>query len=189
MSFWDDRTPCWALVKCPDDNRKRCGAYLAQHFPCWDLPLEKRCPIADRIGACEECPVYIEYYDDYQFDEKSKLEKDLPRVLVVDDEMLIRWSLYQSLRRSGFEVVLAVDAEEAIEKVKGSFYNFLLIDMKLPGRDGFSLAEEIQHLSPQSRLILMTAYGSEETEKRAHDLGMKYIPKPLDLDKISELFC
>jgi CheY-like chemotaxis protein len=186
-SFWDKKTPCWKLVDCPEENRRGCGAYLAQHYPCWELPLDKRCPIGERVGSCEECPVFLTYIKEYQTEEQIKSESRSVKVLVVDDELLIRWSLYQTLRRAGFEVTLAADGTEAIEKIRQESFDYALVDMRLPDEDGFTVIDEIQRLSPDSRVIIMTAYGSEETEDKTRERGVGYLPKPLDMEHITEL--
>ncbi len=185
-SFWDKRTPCWKLMNCPEENRKQCGAYLAQHYPCWELPLEKRCPVISQTGSCEDCKVYLEYSSELQSDSTEETEQRSVNVLIVDDELLIRWSLYQTLRREGYNVDIAADGEEALEKMEGASYQYIMVDYKMPGMDGLTLAEIINARSPQSRVILMTAYGSEETEKRARDLGLIYLTKQMDLERISE---
>ncbi len=189
MSFWNKRTPCWELLNCPVESRQACGAYLTQHYPCWELPLAQRCPVGERIQTCKECPVYLTYNDPCEAEEKvCGMQSQAQRILVVDDELLIRWSLYQALRRSGFEVSLAGDVDEALAEVAKHFFRFVLIDMKLPGNDGFWLAEQLRTISPESRLTMMTAYGSEEVEARARELGMSYLSKPVNLDHIAEMF-
>ncbi len=185
MSFWDNREPCWKITNCPEENRRKCGAYIAQYYPCWELPLEDRCPIADKVESCEECPVYKINLASYQ--EEKRSESGSIKVLLADDEMLIRWSLYQTLRRAGYNVTIASDGNKTIEEIKTTNFNFVLIDMRMPGMDGFSIAEEVKRCSPKSRVILMTAFGSEEIEKRAFEMGIMYLPKPLDLDKIMEI--
>ena len=64
------------------------------------------------------------------------------RILVVDDEYLIRWTLQQNLEKQGYEVILAETGEEALEKVKDEAPDLALLDIKLPGMDGYQVLEK-----------------------------------------------
>ena len=64
------------------------------------------------------------------------------RILVVDDEYLIRWTLQQNLEKGGYEVILAETGEEALEKVKDEAPDLALLDIKLPGMDGYQVLEK-----------------------------------------------
>ncbi len=65
------------------------------------------------------------------------------RILVVDDEYLIRWTLQQNLEKQGYEVLLAETGEEALEKVKEEAPDLALLDIKLPGMDGYEVLERV----------------------------------------------
>jgi two-component system, NtrC family, response regulator AtoC len=60
------------------------------------------------------------------------------RILVVDDEYLIRWTLQQNLAKEGYEVFMAESGEEALCKVEGEAPDILLLDIKMPGMDGYN---------------------------------------------------
>ena len=64
------------------------------------------------------------------------------RILVVDDEYLIRWTLQQNLEKQGYEVILAETGEEALEKVREEAPDLALLDIKLPGMDGYQVLEK-----------------------------------------------
>jgi len=110
------------------------------------------------------------------------------RVLVVDDEKLIRWSLEKNLTKEGFEVELASDGEEALEKVRAFLPDAVLLDNKLPGRNGLDILPEIKAINPSIAVIFMTAYGTIETAVQAIKSGaFDYVNKPLVFEEINLL--
>src|SRR5688572_32118553 len=81
------------------------------------------------------------------------------RVLVVDDEALIRWSLSERLASAGYEVEEAGDGETAIGYFRqgAPHIDLVVLDLKLPDADGVTLLKQIKRLSPASRVVMMTA--------------------------------
>ena len=107
------------------------------------------------------------------------------RILVVDDEYLIRWTLHQSLMKEGYEVLLAETGEEALDKVKEEAPDLVLLDVKLPGMDGYEVLETALGMDPDIVPIMITAYEDVEGVVKAMRLGaFDYITKPFDFDKI-----
>jgi DNA-binding NtrC family response regulator len=107
------------------------------------------------------------------------------RVLVVDDEYLIRLTLRQNLAKEGFEVLLAETGEEALEKVEGDAPDLLLLDIKLPGMDGYEVLEKALRIDRGIVSIIITAYEDVEMAVKAMKLGAyDYITKPFDFDRI-----
>jgi CheY-like chemotaxis protein len=178
--------PCWTLTNCPPENRDKCIAYVEQLQPCWETRPDTRCPVAGENTSCEVCKVYHANQGSESRVE-SVTERKLTTVLVVDDEMLIRWSLCQALQRFGFTVSAAADGEEACRKLKDKMFDVVLVDMRMPGKDGLEIAEECLRLGPYSRVVLMTAYGTPEVRARAESMGISFVSKPLDIDYIAEL--
>ncbi len=112
------------------------------------------------------------------------------RVLVVDDESLVRWSVGEALMARGHHVDTAVDAQAAVRLLSdgGRDPDVVLLDYRLPGIDGLALLPRIRVLAPRARVVMMTAYGSPEFTGRALALGaMRVVDKPIDLDDIVEL--
>jgi CheY-like chemotaxis protein len=108
-------------------------------------------------------------------------------VLVVDDEEKIVFFLRESLQGLGqqFRVATAGSAEEALAKIDDQPYDLVISDLCMPGLDGLQLLETIRERSPRTRFILMTAYGSDEVEKRAQSLeAYKYITKPFHVSDL-----
>jgi len=110
-----------------------------------------------------------------------------PKILLADDEWLLRWSLERHLTRLGSEVHTVATGAEAIRLLEVEKYDWLITDLKLPEKDGFDLISAAKKAMPGIQTILMTAYGSSTVEAKAHKLGAIYIAKPFDLDTIAHL--
>ena len=107
------------------------------------------------------------------------------RILVVDDEYLIRWTLQQNLEKQGYEVILAETGEEALEKVKEEAPDLALLDIKLPGMDGYEVLEKALKIDESIIPIMITAYDEVDKVVRAMRLGaFDYITKPFDFSKV-----
>jgi len=107
------------------------------------------------------------------------------RILVVDDEYLIRWTLQKNLEKTGYGVILAKSGEEALEKIKEEAPDLVLLDFKLPGMDGFEVLEKSLKIDQNIIPIMITA--SEEIDRvvKAMKLGaFDYITKPFDFEKV-----
>jgi DNA-binding NtrC family response regulator len=112
------------------------------------------------------------------------------RVLVVDDEPLIRWSLAETLGDCGHQVVETGDGRGARGAVRDSSRHFdvVLLDYRLPDSEDLSLLACIRQLSPRTQVILMTAYGSPEVARGALDLGaFRVISKPIEMSDVAGL--
>jgi len=114
----------------------------------------------------------------------------LLRILVVDDEALIRWSLVQTLRGSGHDTVEASDGAEAIRVVSAApdQFHVALLDLRLPDSNDLTILSQLRRLSPATQIILMTAYGTPEVVQRALGLGVfRVVAKPLDMNEVTTL--
>lgn len=112
------------------------------------------------------------------------------RILVVDDEPLIRWSLSQALEECGFDVRVAPDGRTALAALAddASPPDVVLLDYMLPDSNGLSLFERIRDLMPAGRVILMTAYGSPEVIDKALQLGVyRVVSKPFEVPDIASM--
>lgn len=109
------------------------------------------------------------------------------RVLVVDDEALIRWSMLETLARVGHVVVEASDAGHALRSLAETRepFDVVLLDYRLPDSDGLKLVTDVQQRSPESAVVLMTAYGTPEVIAGALDLGVhRVLSKPFDMNDL-----
>jgi two-component system response regulator AtoC len=112
------------------------------------------------------------------------------RVLVVDDEPLMRWSVAETLTDCGYEVVETGDGRGAREAVGDASHEFdvVLLDFRLPDSEDLSLLASIRTLSPHAQVILMTAFGTPEVIRGALDLGaFRVVCKPFEMDAVAEL--
>jgi DNA-binding NtrC family response regulator len=107
------------------------------------------------------------------------------RILVVDDEYLIRWTLQQNLEKEGYEVLLAETGEEALNKVTEEAPDLILLDIKLPGMDGYEVLERTLKFDQGIVPIMITAFEDVEKVVRAMRMGaFDYITKPFDFNKV-----
>ena len=106
-------------------------------------------------------------------------------ILIVDDEPLIRKSLFEILKMTGFPCAMATNAEEALQYISKHKVDILISDMKLPEMSGIDLLRKVKKSQPQIEVIMMTGYGSIETAVEAMKLkAFDYITKPIIDDEI-----
>lgn len=110
-------------------------------------------------------------------------------VLVVDDEPLIRWSVAESLSDAGLDVEQAADAAAALRTVTTAAHAFdvVVLDLRLPDMRDLSLLGTLRQLLPDSRLILMTAFGTPDIFTDAAMLGAQVLNKPFELETLTRL--
>jgi DNA-binding NtrC family response regulator len=107
------------------------------------------------------------------------------RILVVDDEYLIRWSLQQELAKDGYEVQTAEDGAAALRQVRESPPDLMLLDIQLPGMDGIEVLQKVKAGDPEIVVIMITAYGMVDTAVAAMKAGAyDYINKPFNLEGV-----
>jgi DNA-binding NtrC family response regulator len=110
------------------------------------------------------------------------------RILIVDDETIVRDSLGAWFRQDGHKVDVAESAKEALRLVGAGRYDIAFLDIKMPGMDGLELQARLVQADPELTIVLMTAYASVETAVKAMKNGAyDYIVKPFDPDDLSLL--
>jgi two-component system nitrogen regulation response regulator GlnG len=112
------------------------------------------------------------------------------RVLVVDDELLIRWSLHEALTARGYTVVEGSDAAEARRAVadRAKPPDIVVLDYRLPDSDDLGLLQSIRRDHPAMPVILMTAFGSADVVNGALQLGAyRVVSKPFEVQEMAAL--
>ena len=111
---------------------------------------------------------------------RSTPKAERPRVLVVDDEDPIRDMLAEFLDMEGYDVSTAEDGDVALEELAKAPYDVVLTDLKMPRKNGLSLLGEIHERKPDCKVIIMTAYGDQDTCSEALRRGAcAYLNKPV----------
>ena len=106
-------------------------------------------------------------------------------LLLVDDEELVRWSLRERFRREGYTVVEAATAAAALEQINSGI-DLVLLDYRLPDGDGLTVLRRIKEASPDTPVILMTAFSTVENAVEAMKHGAyHYLNKPFNLDDVA----
>jgi DNA-binding response OmpR family regulator len=107
------------------------------------------------------------------------------RVLVVEDEARIRSFLEKGLRAAGYAVEAASDADEALARVSAAPPDLAILDVMLPGRDGFALLSALRASAPGLPVIMLTARADVSDRVRGLDLGaVDYVVKPFAFDEL-----
>ncbi len=110
------------------------------------------------------------------------------KILLVDDENLILYSLSSALRRRGHDVTAVTNGTGALDAIRSSSYDVCFLDVRLPDANGLELMPVMRNISPETKIIIMTA--EDLGEKKLEDLrgkGCSFLPKPFDLDHVHAL--
>ena len=109
-------------------------------------------------------------------------------VLVIDDDAVVGRSFDRVLSDKGYEVDTARNGEEGLKDMEFQDYDVIFTDIKMPGMDGLEVAERIKARCPWTPVVVITGYGTEENEARAHVLGVNgFVRKPLTPEMIESV--
>jgi DNA-binding NtrC family response regulator len=109
----------------------------------------------------------------------------MPRVLVVDDDPGVRYTLREVLESAQIEVEEAADGAEALERVEAGGFSLVVTDLRMPRLDGMELLRRLSARSPAPRVVVITAHGSERQAVEAIKAGAyDYFRKPFDNDEL-----
>ena len=109
-----------------------------------------------------------------------------PTVLVVEDQLGPRESL-RAILQPDYRVLMAMEGEHALHLVEHEPVDVVLLDLRLPGLSGLHVLEKLKALSPSLAVIVVTSYGSAETEREVVRLGtFAYILKPFNVSHLRE---
>jgi DNA-binding NtrC family response regulator len=110
------------------------------------------------------------------------------RILIVDDEKIVRESLFHWFEEEGYEVTTADSGEAALKIFDKGKFDLLLLDMKMPGMSGLDLLKKVKTIDSESIVILITAFASVPTAITAlKDGAYDYVTKPVDPDELAHL--
>ncbi|AWB42886.1 two-component system response regulator [Paenibacillus sp. CAA11] len=107
------------------------------------------------------------------------------KVLIVDDQNGIRILLMEVFSSEGYQTFQAANGKLALEIVQKDNPDLVLLDMKIPGMDGLEILKHIKKVNPETKVIMMTAYGELDMIKEATELGaLMHFTKPFDIDEM-----
>lgn len=111
------------------------------------------------------------------------------RILVVDDEPLIRWSIAETLGAAGHRVTEAQDAASALEALaSGPNPDVVLLDLRLPDSNDLELLTKIRRIAPAAAIVMMTAFGTPDVTANALEIGArKVLNKPFDMHDLEQI--
>ena len=108
-----------------------------------------------------------------------------PRILVVDDEAAIRELLAKTLALAEYDVDVAPEGRTAVERLRGSSYDLLITDLRMPGVDGLSVIREARRFRPDLPVVIITGFSTETSAIEAINLGVAgYLTKPFRVPKV-----
>ena len=113
-------------------------------------------------------------------------------IWVIDDDQSMRWVLEKTLTNNGYRVNAFESGSVALASFKRTDPearpSLIITDVRMPGINGFELLKQIKNISPQTPIIVMTAYTDLDTTVQAfHEGAFEYLPKPFDIDDALEL--
>jgi len=107
-------------------------------------------------------------------------------VLVVDDELGMRETVAEILSDMGYEVTTAIDGEDALARLRAAAYSVVVMDIRMPGRDGISVLREIG--GPPPPVVLMTAYAGDDELRAAAEAGSyTVLHKPVPAGRLLDI--
>jgi two-component system response regulator PilR (NtrC family) len=110
---------------------------------------------------------------------------DKAKILIAEDEKSMREVLEIFLQEEGYETFTAKDGKEALEMLERDIYDVVITDIKMPRADGFEVLKKTKEISPQTVVIMITAFGTTESAIEAIKLGAyDYMEKPFKIEEI-----
>jgi len=108
-----------------------------------------------------------------------------PKILVIDDEKVIRNGCHEVLTQDGYDVILADNGELGLELIEYAHFDIILLDLMMPGLSGFDVLSHVKALHPDTSIIVITGYATIENSIEAMKKGaFDFIPKPFSPDQL-----
>jgi DNA-binding response OmpR family regulator len=115
----------------------------------------------------------------------SKREAPVARVLVVEDDPIIRTTVAYALKRAGFDTIESGDGAEGLELARRERPDLVVLDLMLPGLDGYRFAEEVRRTDKDVAIVMVTALDQERDKVRGLDAGADdYLTKPFSMEEL-----
>lgn len=116
-------------------------------------------------------------------------DKNKPnRLLIIDDEQIVGRRLKHVFSKIGFEVEVFTDAQEALEEISKKAFDVVITDLKMDKIDGIEILGHVKSMSPDTQVIIITGYASEETSSVAYKRGVfEFLAKPFRLDTLKQI--
>jgi heterodisulfide reductase subunit A len=166
---------------CPVEVPDELNAGLAMRKAIY-LPTPHNLPnhyLVD-LAACTRCGACVGVCPTQAIDFQTERRRSF-RILVVDDELIVRHSLKEWLEVEGFSVDMAESGAQALELLAAQAYPLMLLDIKMPGMDGVEVLKRGKEMRPELQVVMMTAYATVETAVEAMKIGARdYLMKPFD---------
>lgn len=109
------------------------------------------------------------------------------KILIVDDEQLVRWFLDRALKKSGHEVITASNISEAYEMLSRETVDVLFMDLRMPEGNGRELVDKIANLTLKPKMVVCSAFITSEMEEEFRNKGMCILKKPFTLDELNNI--
>jgi putative nucleotidyltransferase with HDIG domain len=117
--------------------------------------------------------------------QETLLEGDPPRLIVVDDDYIVRETIGEALRLGGYDVTIAESGEEALDLLRTENYHLVLTDLVMPGMSGTELCQQISAMLPHLPVVLITGHGNVDVARESLDVGAAdFVSKPVNLSDL-----
>lgn len=116
------------------------------------------------------------------------MSKAKPKILIVDDEPDVRELIHMTLSEGSYELIEAGDGEEALKKIKSKSPDLLILDLILPGLDGWDVCQELRRMRSKMPVILLTKKPAKSGRWKSMPRGrVEYVTKPFETDRLIEI--
>lgn len=110
------------------------------------------------------------------------------KIMVIDDQPGVRRLIFEVLNQAGFNVMLATNGNEALEKVTAEELKLIILDMKMPGMGGLEFLKELRRRASNLPVIVITAYSEQNIVEEVKKLGVHFfLQKPFDIYQLYQL--
>jgi CheY-like chemotaxis protein len=170
---------CWTIFA---GSRRTVQNKCTSHLAIAGFALQSGPEVSDRTAEFEdyERGTLIAFQEDDKAQLQERAMNRKTRVLVVDDDEVVRSSYVRTLKSTSCEVEAVLDGDRALRAMEAESFDVVLLDLRMPGMNGMSVLETIKRRWPGSQVVIITGYPSIETAKEAVRLGAyDYLAKPV----------